>query len=84
MKRFLVIALLLTTISPSAHAQDCIERACIDVYTQDGKIVIEGRKGTGAPQKKVVAPAPSKTRKPVMLAENIESVMTVAPGVNQS
>jgi hypothetical protein len=66
MKRFLVIALLLTTISPSAHAQDCIERACIDVYTQDGKIVIEGRKGTGAPQKKVVAPAPSKTRKPVV------------------
>jgi len=66
MKRFLVIALLLTTISPSAHAQDCIERACIDVYTQDGKIVIEGRKGTGAPQKKVVVPAPSKTRKPVV------------------
>ena len=65
MKRFLIIALLLTTISPSAHAQDCIERACIDVYTQDGKIVIEGRKGTGALQKKEVAPAPSKTRKPI-------------------
>ena len=66
MKRILIFAILFINVAAPARAQDCIEKACIDVYTQDGKIVIEGRKGTGAAQKKVVAPAPSKTRKPIV------------------
>jgi hypothetical protein len=66
MKRILVFVLVLTSMAAPARAQECIERACIDVYTQDGKIVIEGRKGTGPAQKAEVAPAPSKTRKPVV------------------
>ena len=66
MKRILIYALVLASIAAPARAQECVERACIDVYTQDGKIVIEGRKGTGPAQKAEVAPAPSKTRKPVV------------------
>jgi hypothetical protein len=68
MKRVLALSLCGTTIFISASsypatAADCIEKACIDVYTQDGKIIIEGRKGSGPVQKKSVAPAP--IRKPV-------------------
>ncbi len=66
MKRILVIALI-TLLSPQpADAKECIEKACIEVYTQDGKIVIEGRKGTGPVEKKSVTPVPKKSAKPVV------------------
>lgn len=65
MKRILTIALFISSIAlPSAHAADCIEKACIDVYTQDGHIVIEGRKGKGPKSTKVVIPAPAKSSTP--------------------
>ena len=66
MKKLLALSLIMTSLSLPAHAADCIEKACIDVYTQDGKIVIEGRKGSGPVEKKAVAPAPVKTRKPAV------------------
>lgn len=50
-------------LSPIAvHAEECQSTVCVDVYTQDGKIIIEGRKGgssTSAPQ-----PTPQVTKKP--------------------
>jgi hypothetical protein len=62
-----VKVLLLTSvlIIPLNHAAgaDCIEKACIDVYTQDGHIVIEGRRGSGEKSTKVI-PAPSKSSIP--------------------
>ncbi|CAN2192543.1 hypothetical protein MCEMRE182_00551 [Candidatus Nanopelagicaceae bacterium] len=65
MKRSLAIAILISIpISPTAQAADCIEKACIDVYTQDGHIVIEGRKGSGPQSTKVVIPAPQKSSTP--------------------
>jgi hypothetical protein len=67
MKPTLIIALLLASLSisiPIAAAADCIEKACIEVYTQDGHIVIEGRKGSGPKSTKVVIPAPSKSAAP--------------------
>jgi hypothetical protein len=54
-----VVSILITTASistPSALAEDCQINACVDVYTQDGKIIIEARKGGTT----VVAPAPAK------------------------
>jgi len=66
MKRTLVAALFALLLPTPANAQECIEKACIEVYTQDGKIVIEGRKGSGPVQKKSVIPAPAKSRKPVL------------------
>jgi len=70
MKKLIALSIFLTSfftwIALPAHAADCIEKACIDVYTQDGKIVIEGRKGSGPVEKKAVAPAPAKTRKPAV------------------
>ena len=46
--RKLTIYLLLAIFIPlsTARAADC-ETACIDVYTQDGQIIIEGNKGSG-------------------------------------
>jgi hypothetical protein len=65
MKRTLVLALAISILpSPTAQAADCIEKACIDVYTQDGHIVIEGRKGSGPKSTKVVIPAPKKSTPP--------------------
>ena len=65
MKRILISAIVIaTSIAPPAHAADCIEKACIEVYTQDGHIVIEGRKGKGPASTKVVIPAPSKSSTP--------------------
>lgn len=66
MKRLLICAIFLTSFTTTAHAADCIEKACIQVYTQNGTIVIEGRKGTGPVEKKSVAPAPTKKRAPVI------------------
>jgi hypothetical protein len=46
--------------SEPALAADCVSRACIDVYTLNGEIIIEGHKGASAkPQ-----PAPTRVVKP--------------------
>ena len=63
--RFLIslaLGSLILTSPPRAVADDCIEKACIEVYTKDGHIVIEGRKGKGPSSTKVVTP--SATNKP--------------------
>jgi hypothetical protein len=65
---------LIVLIAPSAQAADCSTKACIDVYTQDGHIVIEGRKGSGptstkspiAPTTKSTTPKPKVTKKVVV------------------
>lgn len=79
---FSLILFIAPTLAPTlqsvASANDCQVTACVDVYTQDGKIIIEGRKGSvGAPavksppkkttpplvKKKVTPPAPKVTKK---------------------
>ena len=66
MKKLIALTIFLSTFTAPAFAGDCVEKACIDVYTQDGKIVIEGRKGSGPVEKNAVAPAPAKSRKSVV------------------
>ena len=66
--QLIVISILITTASmntPSALAEECQVSACVDVYTQDGKIIIEGRKGgttalTPAPVKPTIKAIPKK------------------------
>ena len=79
-----LILFIAPTLAPAlqtvASANDCQATACVDVYTQDGKIIIEGRKGSvgAAPvksppkkvtppavKKKVAPPAPKVTKKSV-------------------
>ena len=64
--KVLLTAFFLAPISPAIGA-DCIEKACIEVYTQDGHIVIEGRKGSGEKSTKVIT-APSKSAAPKVKA----------------
>jgi hypothetical protein len=66
MKRLLISSLLLSAlVAPPTFAADCVEKACIEVYTKDGHIVIEGRKGKGPTSTKVTIPSPPKaTPKP--------------------
>jgi hypothetical protein len=73
--RKLIICLLLTLILPviallpfsTASAADCVAAACIDVYTQDGQIIIEGKKGSGpkakAKPRTIKPPTPKPTPK---------------------
>lgn len=62
MKRIIAAVLIFLAIAPPpALATDCLEKACIEVYTQDGHIVIEGRKGSGPQSSKVAIPIPKKS-----------------------
>ena len=65
MKRLLlplIAALGLATLqAPPSLASECID-GCIDVYTENGRLVIEGRKGSGPISKKI--PAKPKVAKP--------------------
>ena len=71
---YLTLALLQPLISvlpvSAANAAECVDNACIDVYTQDGQIIIEGKKGSGPKAKvkprAVKPPAPKpKVVKPI-------------------
>lgn len=74
MRKFLIYLLLtpfLATVltATNASAADCIDSACIDVYTQDGQIIIEGKKGSGPTAKVTPKPKPKpvkpKVAKPI-------------------
>ena len=85
MKERLIAALILNTLLLSipvpVSADDCIEKACIEVYTKDGHIVIEGRKGKGPSSTKVVTPSstvkptpkPKVTKKPVVPVPTVKT-----------
>jgi hypothetical protein len=58
-----------TALAPTSAAEkECAEKACIEVYTQDGKIVIEGRKGTGPSSSRTVTPTQRPTPRPTVKA----------------
>ena len=70
-----IIILSLLPITPVLASQDCIDKTCVDVFTEDNKLIItaskNGAKPTAAPSKKaVVKPKPvvkkKSTPKPVV------------------
>jgi hypothetical protein len=73
--RKLPIYLLLTMLIPlasllllgTASAADCESTACIDVYTQDGQIIIEGKKGSGPKAKSIPKPRVVKPPTPKVI-----------------
>ncbi len=62
--RKLLICLVLSTFLalPHATAADCVKSACIDVYTKDGQIIIEGKKGSGPNSKATPKPRAVKPK----------------------
>ena len=61
----LTTSLVLIPISylNSANAADCI-KACVDVYTQDGQLIFEARKGSGPKASTAPKPKPKAVVKP--------------------
>ena len=78
---FLISALTITSLSP-LHAADC-EVACVDVYTQDGQLIFEARKGSGpkasVSPKPVVKPKVIAKPKPVVKPKVAVKPKTVTP-----
>ena len=83
MKRTLITSIALGSLifasQTVAAAEDCIEKACIEVYTKDGHIVIEGRKGKGTSSTKVVIP--STTQKPTPKAKVTKKPVVPVPTI---
>lgn len=73
----LILSSLICLQAPPASAEDCIEKACIEVYTKDGHIVIEGRKGKGPASTTLVTP--SQTRKPTPKAKATKKIVAPIP-----
>ena len=66
----LIGVLFLTSFMTPARGDDCAEKACVNVYTQDNQIIIEAKRGTTtakktisqAPKKPTVKPKPKPTK----------------------
>ena len=74
---FLVSVITITSLGP-LNAADC-EAACVDVYTQDGQLVFEARKGSGP--KASAVPKPVTKPKPVAKPKAIAKPKAVIPKV---
>ncbi len=69
----LIGALVFTSFVTPAQADDCAEKACISVYTENDQIIIEARRGNTtvkktiaqAPKKSTVKPSPKPTVRPL-------------------
>ena len=72
---FLVSAITIAFLGP-LNAADC-ETACIDVYTQDGQLIFEARKGSGP--KASAVPKPVTKPKPVAKPKVIAKPKAVTP-----
>jgi len=71
MRKLLIFLWLTPFLTPvltaaNASAADCIDSACIDVYTQDGQIIIEGKKGSGPTAKATPKPKPKAVKPKVV------------------
>jgi hypothetical protein len=74
---FALISPILTIssfLSLSAHAADCQLAACIDVYTQDGQIIIEGKKGSGPASKITPKPKPKVVKPKVVVPKVLKPI----------
>jgi hypothetical protein len=80
----LILAFLFSSAKP-AHATDCEIKTCIEVYIQDGRIVIEGRKGKGPSSTTATIPLPapkpkvSKKPKPTLKKPSLKKKETAPP-----
>ena len=69
----LIGTLVLTSFMAPARGDDCAEKACITVYTENNQIIIEAKKGNTtakksiaqAPKKAAVKPSPKPTVRPL-------------------
>jgi hypothetical protein len=77
------ISLILSALPSALAADDCTVVACVDVYTQNGQIVIEAKKGTGPSAKviKKVAVKKKITSNPIFKKPTVVKPFTPKPYV---
>lgn len=78
----LTLTFLFSTIQV-AVATDCELKACIDVYIQDGRIVIEGRKGKGPSSSTATVPAPVPKPKVTKKPKPVVKKRKIAPTIKK-
>lgn len=85
-------SLVLTSFMASAVADDCAEKACITVYTENNQIIIEAKKGNTtvkksiaqAPKKVSVKPRPKPTARPLFFPPAAAKPVLVKPRIKRT
>ena len=90
---FIVIgALVVTSFMAPARGDDCAEKACITVYTENNQIIIEAKKGNTttkksiaqAPKKAAVKPSPKPTVRPLFFPPAAAKPVVTKPRIKRS
>lgn len=90
---FIVIGVLvLTSFMAPAQADDCAEKACITVYTENNQIIIEAKKGNTtvkksiaqAPKKSAVKPSPKPTVRPLFFPPAAAKPVVTKPRIKRT
>ena len=81
LSKLIALAFSLVLISPTspARAGDCEIKTCIEVYVKDGRLVIEGRRGSGPTSSTTTKPIPKQTVKPRVSASPTPKPRVSAP-----
>ena len=87
----LIGSLVLTSFMAPARGDDCAEKACINVYTENNQIIIEAKKGNTtvkksiaqAPKKAAVKPSPKPTVRPLFFPPAAAKPVVTKPRVKR-
>jgi hypothetical protein len=85
-------ALVLTSFMAPARGDDCAEKACITVYTENNQIIIEAKKGnttvkksiTQAPKKAAVKPSLKPTVRPLFFPPAAAKPLVTKPRIKRT
>ena len=88
----LIGALVLTSFMAPARGDDCAEKACITVYTENNQIIIEAKKGNTtakksiaqAPKKAAVKPSPKPTVRPLFFPPAAAKPVVTKPKIKRT
>jgi len=88
----LIGTLILTSFIAPARGDDCAEKACITVYTENNQIIIEAKKGNTtakksiaqAPKKAAVKPSPKQTVRPLFFPPAATKPVVTKPRIKRT
>ena len=88
----LIGSLVFTSLMTTAQADQCAEKACITVYTENDQIIIEAKKGnttskktiTQAPKKPTVKPTPKPTARPLFFPPAPVKTVAAKPRIKRT
>lgn len=88
----LIGTLILTSFIAPARGDDCAEKTCITVYTENNQIIIEAKKGNTtakksiaqAPKKAAVKPSPKPTVRPLFFPPAATKPVVTKPKIKRT